>query len=255
VIVEDFVMLGTTVPEPMSDGRVSVCSAGWSPELGQLMRIYPLARRQVPSRWSSYRVRLERNPSDNRRESWAIAADRSVGAHPDINLAFESVRQVPVSERFGMLDSVTVGSIAEANERRLSLCVVHPSEMPHLTFDHNPDSPDAPQLRLFDVPGQPPSGSKRFPFTPRLEFADAEGFHRLQLRDWGSFEFLRKLGDYERRDELWGALHVKPNSSLLVGNMSHRRNNWLVISVLNGIRQVQEPLFALSSTGSPEATS
>ncbi len=30
MILDDFVMLGTTVPEPNSDGRVFVCSAGYS---------------------------------------------------------------------------------------------------------------------------------------------------------------------------------------------------------------------------------
>jgi hypothetical protein len=237
----------------MSDGRISVCSAGWSAEVGQLMRVYPLARRQPPKRWSSYRVRLERNPADNRRESWAIAGDRSKHAHPSINSAFEFVGTLSAEQRLGLLDSVTVSSIAEANERRLSLCVVHPLDGPYLDFDYNPNSADAPQLRLFDLPGQPDSGSKRFPFIPRLEFSDDVGDHRLQLRDWGCFEFLRKLdGNYDRRGDLRGALHLKPSSSLLLGNMSHRRKNWLVISVLNGLRQDQQSFFSLNTPVSPD---
>jgi len=57
-------MLGTTVPEPTSDGRVFICSAGVSAELRSLMRIYPLARRRTPPRWSVNCVCLERNPKD-----------------------------------------------------------------------------------------------------------------------------------------------------------------------------------------------
>jgi hypothetical protein len=51
VILDDFVMLGTTVPEPNSSGRVFVCSAGVSDEDRRLIRIYPLARRGAPKRW------------------------------------------------------------------------------------------------------------------------------------------------------------------------------------------------------------
>jgi hypothetical protein len=39
-----------------------------------------------------------------------------------------------------------------------------------------------------------------------------------------------------RDDNLEGALHLGPSSSLLVGNMNNKRTTWLAISVLNGIR-------------------
>ncbi len=67
MILDDFVMLGKTVPEPNSDGRVFVCSAGVSPTLRQLVRVYPLARGGAPARWSVNAVKLERNPKDARR--------------------------------------------------------------------------------------------------------------------------------------------------------------------------------------------
>jgi hypothetical protein len=92
MVVEDFVMLGKTVPEPNSDGRVFVCSAGVSAELKTLMRIYPLARRDAPERWSINRVQVERNLRDNRIESRKLAGDRSVGMHDRINLTFPSRR-------------------------------------------------------------------------------------------------------------------------------------------------------------------
>src|SRR5215471_17278110 len=119
MVIEDFVMLGTTVPEPNSDGRIFVCSAGVSRELDSLMRIYPLARRYAPERWTVNRVQLERNPRDSRRESWKLAA---------------------------LLKKYVVPSIAVANERRMSLAVIHPQQTPHLRFTFNPDSPEAPRL-------------------------------------------------------------------------------------------------------------
>lgn len=246
MILDDFVMLGTTVPEPNSDGRVFVCSAGFSAELKSLVRIYPLARRGVPHRWDIHRVALERNPKDSRPESWRIAGDRSVDAHPDINQRFERLGTVKDADRLALLRGPVVGSIKEANARRLSLAIIHPESI-QLEFENNPNSPDSPQLALFDRPGDPPSGARRFPWMPKLVFRDELGWNRLMLRDWGAFELQRKNGpDYFRRN-LAGALHLSERSSLLVGNMNNQRTAWLIISVLNGIREAPTLFDALPS--------
>jgi hypothetical protein len=242
MIVEDFVMLGTTVPEPSSKYGLSVCSAGWSSELRQLIRIYPLARGNAPRRWSINRVRLERSRHDSRPESWCIAGDRTPQGHPSINDAFTCVGQVEPASRRSLLEAAFASSIAEADERRSSLAIIHPMSTPKLAFDHNPNSPDSPELRLFDLGADNLEGSKRFPFTPRLEFSDANGTHRLQLRDWGAFEFMRKYGE-SRRYDLASALHLSEQSSLLVGNHNHHRNAWLVIAVLGGLRTNQLSLL------------
>jgi len=237
-------MLGKTVPEPNSDGRIFVCSAGVSAELSSLMRIYPLARRHAPERWTINSVQLERNPKDNRRESWKLAGDRRVGMHESINLTFHQVGTVKERERTQLLSRYVVPSIAVANERRMSLAVIHPRETPRLRFVFNPGSPVAPRLALFEDQLIARETERRFAYTPRLDFWDEQGFHALMLRDWGCFEFLRKYGD-ERRDELAGALHLNARSSLLIGNMNHHRNAWLIVSVVQGLRDqpIQGRLF------------
>jgi hypothetical protein len=235
MVIEDFVMLGKTVPEPYVDGRIFVCSAGVSPELSTLMRIYPLARRHAPERWTVNRVQLERNPKDSRRESWKLAGNRQVGEHEMINMSFHRIGEVKERDRAQLLSKYVVPSIAVANERRMSLAVIHPLALPRLRFDFNPGSPNAPRLALFEDELISRERTDRFAFSPRLEFSDTDGAHSLMLRDWGCFEFLRKHGD-DRRYELFDALHLTPRSSLLVGNMNHHRNAWLVISVVQGLR-------------------
>lgn len=243
MIFEDFVMLGKTVPEPNSDGRVFVCSAGWSSEYGKLVRIYPLARRKSPPRWSRSVVRLERNPKDSREESWRIAADRTRPVHEGINRCFNVVEErVANSARPKLLSRAFRSSIDEANDQRISLALIRPVAKPRLFFEHNPQSPDSPALRLFDLDDGEPQGSRRFAYIPRLEFADADGTHRLMLRDWGVYEFMRKYGD-SRRHELERALHLSDDSVLLVGNLNNQRNAWLVISVLNGLAHKAPTLF------------
>lgn len=242
ITIDDFVMLGKTVPEPQSDGRIFVCSAGVSPQMKQLLRIYPLGRFGAPKRWSVNQVSLERNPTDSRPESWK-RHNPTRGAEGDTNPDMATLRSAyPVGGRSTLLAPYAVASIREANARRLSLAVLHPDNY-DLDFDHNPDSPDSPQLALFDSGKPTPQGAKRFAFIPRLRFRDEDGEHRLMLRDWGCFEWMRKEGD-GRRHNLVSNLRLSPSSSLLVGNFNRHRTSWLVISVLNGLREAPG-LFAL----------
>lgn len=237
MVLDDFVMLGKTVPEPNSDGRIFVCSAGVSATLRSLIRVYPLARRHSPARWSVSRVELERNPKDSRVESFKLYGDRAPGKHDGINDdAFTALgSKYPEKARAALLRPYAVGSIKEANARRLSLALLRPDAM-ELEFEHNPESPDSPELTLFDMAERPTAGAKRFAYIPRLRFVDDDGKHRLMLREWGCFEFMRKYGD-ARRGELADALYLDATCSLLVGNFNQHRTSWLVISVLRGLRE------------------
>lgn len=250
MILDDFVMLGTTVPEPKRDGRIFVCSAGVSAELGKLVRVYPLARRGVPNRWNVYRVPVERNPEDSRDASFKVSGDRAPGAHEWINDRFEKLGSIPDVRRASLLAPYAIGSIREANAKRLSLAIVHP-DMMELSFEHNPTSPDSPQVALFDLSAVgvelPKAGARRFAYIPRINFKDELGWNHLQLRDWGAYELQRKRGEDYFRQNLTGALHLRPDSSLLVGNLSHQRTAWLVIAVLNGIREAPTLFDALPS--------
>lgn len=251
MILEDFVMLGSTVPEPTRrDGRVFVCSAGFSAELRSLVRLYPLSRRDIPHRWNMYRVPVERNPEDSRDASFKIAGDRTPGAHERINEQFAQVGRLAETARAALLKPFAIGSIGEANAKRMSLAIIHPDQI-DLEFEHNPDSPDSPQIGLFDLATigvqAPTAGARRFAFIPRITFKDESGWHRLSLRDWGTFELQRRRGEAYFRQNLAGALHLRPDSSLLVGNMNNQRTAWLVISVLNGIREAPTLFGALPS--------
>lgn len=252
IVLDDFVMLGTTVPEPNSDGRVFVCSAGVSPQLRSLIRIYPLARRNAPPRWSVNSVKLERNNRDSRPESWKLAGNREPGVHERINDIFENEGAVAPAHRGDLLAPYTVDSIDEANARRLSLAVMHPASGMALEFEHNPASPDSPELALFDIEPRPDKGSRRFPYIPRLVFNDPAGpgrRHRLMLRDWGVYELMRKhnnltsMTETQRRTYVGEALHLDASCSVLIGNLNNQRTAWLVISVLRAVR-TQPHLFA-----------
>ena len=246
MIIEDFIMLGTTVPEPQKKtGRTFVCSAGYSHEMRSLIRIYPLAYVKCPRRWSVSRVALERNPQDSRNESWQLRGDRSPGAHRQINDVFEIIGKVERQERSSLMSGLCLPSIQEANNQRRSLCIIQPECIPKLTFKENPDSPDHPQLDLgvYTDGREPPAGAKRFAFQPYAEFRDAGGWHDLQVRDWGGYEFMRKHG-VDRRHELAVGWRFGGRPCLLCGNMSNHRTSWLIISVLMPLQQLSLNLEA-----------
>ena len=158
MILDDFVMLGTTVAEPMSDGRVAVCSAGYSPELRKLVRIYPLGMADAPHRWSQNRIELERNNRDSRDESWTIKGDRH---RRDINQKFECIeKHVSAPTLAPQLNKHLVGSTHEADERRLSLALLRPqnarivwrSNEAHHDHEQGDRSPGCPTTPSSDTP-------------------------------------------------------------------------------------------------------
>lgn len=218
MILEDFVMLGKTAPETDRQGRVTVCSAGWSPELRQLIRIYPLAEDNCPPDFSVSQVHLERNNRDSRTESWAIAGDRSAEVHPNINARFD-VKGI-LNDRESLFNQIPcVGSIKEANEQRLSLAVVEPDSSPKFYLEFNKN-------RVMKK-----KSTKSYDYIPRLKFTAGGKTHRLKYLNQ---EVYQNLGHNMHSS---GFLRIKEkfitNPRLLVGNMFAFRNNWLVIAGLN----------------------
>jgi hypothetical protein len=217
MILEDFVMLGKTAPETDRQGRVTVCSAGWSPELRQLVRIYPLAEHNCPPDFSVSQVRLERNTKDSRGESWKIAGDRDVSVHPYINSRFD-VRGI-LNDRESLIEQLPmVESIMEANQRRLSLAVVQPDNAPKFYLEVN-------KKRVIGK-----KSTKSYDYIPRLRFSVGGKTHKLKYLNQKVYD---KLGINMYTTGLLSLMQgFEKNPKLLIGNMFAFRNNWLVISGL-----------------------
>ena len=77
MIIDDLIILGRACPEPLKNGRVTVCLGGWSDKFG-FVRLYPTRSDIRWKRWDIVRVDVERNPSDTRVESWKIAGSISI---------------------------------------------------------------------------------------------------------------------------------------------------------------------------------
>ncbi len=226
MVIEDFVMLGRTEPCDSKKYGKSVCSAGYSRELGQFIRIYPLMVYAKVPRWSVCRVHVERSKHDSRTESWKLKDEGSIEVYGKTDRLTE----------IEYLSGRCATSIAACNNRKESLAVISPSRL-RSRFGGMKVNEDA-TIDMFPETVT----AKR---VPRLLFDDEDGPHDLQLLDWGSMEFLRKHGANEHH-KLWGALRLNDDQyshRLFVGNHNCHRNSWLVISLLSVRESRQQMLF------------
>jgi hypothetical protein len=219
MILEDFVMLGKTAPEMDRQGRVTVCSAGWSPELRQLVRIYPLAVENAPPDFSVSQVRIERNHKDSRHESWKIAGDRSLNVHAGINTRFD-VKRI-LNDRQSLVDQIPlVESVHEANQKRLSLAVIQPENKPEFYLEKNKNW----------LVHNKTIGTKTYKYIPRIKFDLGGTTHKLKYLNQEVYNHLTPTN----KSDFWRiAGRFKKNPKLLIGNMFAYRNNWLVIAGLD----------------------
>lgn len=235
MILDDFVFLGTTVPEQMKDTRVVRCSAGYSLELRSLLRLYPISPFGAVHRWDRYRVELERNPKDNRIESWKLAGDRSDPDALTDALVANGKRGTVKTTRLEDIDRFLVPSIAYLNDRRLSLGVITPI-LHGFSFEYDQAADAAAaQLPGMETPA-PEWGRHSFPKRPRIQFSDEAGAHDLSLNEHGAYEWMRKGGDPAQvfRNLRFG--ESDRDCRLLVGNLCNQRTAWVVIAYLSFAR-------------------
>jgi len=238
--LDDFTCLGRTVPETSAKYGVKVCMAGYSPELGSLVRVYPLEIDNPIKARSRCVLELVRNDRDNRSESWKLLGrnESIVSVGPE----------VPTPEVVRFLRSHLVSSIEELNDRRASLGVLEVSADCRGFFKTRAEVTCPEQRSLFDFADEDKRfGAAALDIAPYIEFADARGKpHNLQMREWGVYEWLRK--SRSQADRVWGNLRLNDGrpTLMVVGNMSNRRNVWLIIKTFKAEAQAKPaPLFAV----------
>lgn len=234
LIIDDFVMLGRTFPQQTNNNGITVCACGYSHELRQLIRIYPLKVTDKIPKWSICQLELEKPKSDSRFESWKVISYKIIGKKQKDN-------------EFFTLSKLKKMSIRLLNEQRLSLGVIEPKEIhsflkPCSKDDEN-DMDYIKQLNLFL------KNEKALytpPFIPCLQIRNEDNsMNCLQLRDWGIAEFMRKGNDPNQIFSALKLLDSQYKQLLIVGNMKQFRGNWLIIAtVMLKIEQTQSNLIA-----------
>jgi hypothetical protein len=258
--VEDFVVLGRTVPEDSRKFGQRICMAGYSPFINQFLRFYPL---MVPVGVSAgqngfrarfmYALDLRRNDQDSRSESWRVLDESRPTSTP-----WEQAVECPKAQVIEWLEKRLVPSIEVLNRCRLSLGVlkVPGGKWEGLCVARSAPPPvDYHQSLFDDLSSQAevtPNSitANQIQFAPYLRFEDEIGSHQLQIREWGAYLLLAQQKYASDPEALWSAPAYRRGKDLyvVVGNMNNHRKNWLVIKTFEADEAKGPGLFdAVSS--------
>lgn len=232
--IDDVIILGRGVPEPISNGRRTVCVAGYSETAG-FIRLYPTRIDSPLSVWNIVSVEVERNPQDTRHESWKFPESRSGWEY--INKYIEVKGELRHSSRMGLLDAIKSSCVNDINAKRRSLGVIKPF-IRRSYLDVNKKHLEAYQP-LFDMIEHANVMTKRdFQVEPRFEYScghecKARRNHDMQLLDWGCYQWISKNPD--KPQQIWENMSIGAPDWMhyfLVGNQANHRTSYMVINVL-----------------------
>ena len=229
--MDDLIILGRGAPDIMGDGRVAVCVAGWSPEMG-FVRVYPTKITSPLKQWSVVSVPVEKNPSDTRVESWKISGSSSEWDRLDEKMVVK--RSLSRQERIELVPRLVTGCVLTMNETRASLGVIHPSELTGYLSSRQ-DVDHTIQRTLWG--GLRPKAKTDYPLQPRLKYRCGEcraaDGHDQQVVEYGCYEWFRKNPGLETQVfENLQVANPEYEKYLLVGNQANHRTSYLVIGVI-----------------------
>lgn len=233
--LKDLIILGRACPEPLKDGRVTICLAGWSETLG-FVRLYPTKYDMPCKRWDIIEVNVERNPQDTRLESWKIEGSKNWDT---LSNEIKILRRIhSPDERRNLIGNLTDISVKYINDQKRSLGIVKP-DIIELFFAENKKYGELFQKGLPGFTDLDDIKVKRdFPFEPRVKYTCPDDphsttKHNQQILEWGFYEWIRK--NPENKEQVWqnADFHSSQTAKyFLVGNQFKYRNSFMVVSVL-----------------------
>jgi hypothetical protein len=232
--IKDVIILGRGVPEQISNGRITVCVAGYSETAG-FIRLYPTRIDSPLAVWNIVSVEVERNPLDNRNESWKLPESRAGWEH--INQYITINGELKRSHRIGLLDAIKTDCVKDINAKRQSLGIIQPS-IRRAYLGTNKRNMEAYQP-LFEMIEHANVPTKRdFEVEPRFEYScgsrcKAKRHHDMQLLDWGCYQWIRK--NPQQAQQIWSNMGIGSPDWMhyfLVGNQANQRTSFMVVNVL-----------------------
>jgi len=234
--IDDLIILGNAMPDEISGGRKSVCTAGYSPSRDELIRLYPVPINVHPARWAIYQVPVTKDKRDVRSESWKIQ-----GSHDEWNFLYKKLRwrgELPKSEQkillHKLIDKFKAPCVKTLNENRESLGIITPKNMEGYFADRKTHDPTF-QVTLDSEYKQ--STIHNFEKQPRLKYTCSEcqtkkGYHDQQIIEWGTYVWMGKHPD--QIEKVWDNLRIYDSEyehHLLVGNQARHLTSFMVISL------------------------
>lgn len=240
--IDDFIIFGRTVPEESKKHGKCVCMAGYSPELRQLMRIYPLTVGIKLKARQSLMVLLERNQLDSRIESWTLK-----GRSP---LSILNVSPVVSSDFLKMcLEKNLSDDVDSLNFKKKSLGILKAEFSIEMRVRNS--IKDLAQRELFhdfyEMVGF--KTAKDYFTAPYVRLSTNGRQKYFQIREWGLYELMRKYeqqGKAITETDIKKSLFLQDNRDVffVIGNMNHARNTWIIIKTFSFKKNLSQlPLF------------
>jgi hypothetical protein len=247
MLIKDLIVLGRACPEPLKDGRVTVCLAGWSADYG-FIRLYPTRFDTPCKRWDVIEVDVELNEQDTRKESRKI-----VGSKREWETLATKIKVVNrinnADERRHFLANLRDPSVDYVNQELRSLGIIKPNIL-RTHFQKNRKYGELYQSALPGFTEHDQIMVKRdFEHEPHVTFTCPEGEnpdkrHDPQILDWGFYEWFRK--NPENIEQIWENAGFSRDTSdlyFLIGNQAAYRNSFMVISVLSVPKGDADPVL------------
>lgn len=238
-VIDDLIILGRACPEHIKDGRTTVCTAGYSDKLG-FVRVYPTTLRMPWKTWDIVKVPVERNPRDNREESWKIQGSKS--EWEKLHTKIEIVGNLKKRDRGQLISNLVDGCIVDINNNRGSLGIIKPTiKQCFFAEQKNYDKTIQTDLLGFKLP----KVKGQYSIQPRIKYrcsnCKSKKDHDQQVLEWGFYEWFRKNPD--NPDQVWKNARMDSNKSekyFFVGNHFRHRKSFFIISIL---RIPKEPKY------------
>lgn len=227
--IRDLVVLGRAAPEPIRDGRHTVCLGGYSESRG-FVRLYPTQMwMENCKRWNVVSVPVEQPDRDNRDESFKIA-----GSKDDWGRLHEKIRKVgelSKAEQIRLVEEIAGDCPNRLNEQRASLGVVKPEEILDVYLE--PAGDGHVQMDLYGNERKSKTDYEHSLYVKyRCEDCDAATHHDQHTIEWGVYRYWDKNDDAEGVIDALNFDDEQSNHYFFVGNLNHQRSAYIIISVL-----------------------
>lgn len=229
--IDDLVVLGRAAPEPLSDGRYTVCLGGYSETVGYV-RLYPTKPEMTEcKRWNVISAPVQRaEPEDTRDESYKIAG--SGKSRVEALKQVKKVGRLSKSERIRLVDKLAGDCTGRLNETHVSLGMVRPEEIHDFYLKNTPES--TIQVTL---DGDELKGKRNYPHKLYIEYecdncSLISPPHQQHCIEWGIYQYWDK---YNNPKGVVDALNLTSDDwfhYFFVGNLNHQRRAYIIISDL-----------------------
>lgn len=226
--IDDLIVLGRSHPEPIRDGRHTVCLGGYSPTHGYV-RLYPTRMRMGElKRWNIVSVPVEWDAEDNRDESYKIAGSRE--DWDSLHEKIEKVGELNYGERYKLMQELATDCRERLNNNKQSLGLVTPKEIRDAYLD-----PTETETIQTDLTGNKLIGKNEFDHKLYVDYecvnCTQKTGHSQHVIEWGVYQYWK---NYDDPEGVIDALHLKDDDYekfFFLGNLRHQRTAYVIISI------------------------